>query len=45
MIPAYVALSRATSLEGLEVAGFRAEKVMAHRKVAVWSDKLQNLNV
>ncbi|WVR08671.1 hypothetical protein IAU60_005729 [Kwoniella sp. DSM 27419] len=42
---AYVALSRATSLEGLQVLGFTAEKVMAHRKVAVWSETLQDLNV
>ncbi|WWD20773.1 hypothetical protein CI109_105250 [Kwoniella shandongensis] len=42
---AYVALSRATSLEGLQVTGFNAEKVMAHRKVAVWSNTLKDLNV
>lgn len=41
---AYVALSRATSLEGLQVLGFSADKVMAHRKVAVWSTKLRDLN-
>ncbi|RXK41952.1 hypothetical protein M231_00673 [Tremella mesenterica] len=41
---AYVALSRATSLEGLEVIGFNASKVMAHQKVAVWSRKLRDLN-
>ncbi|CAK9787080.1 unnamed protein product [Cutaneotrichosporon oleaginosum] len=42
---AYVALSRATSLEGLQVKGFRADKVMAHRKVANWSGNLQSLSV
>ncbi|OXG73905.1 ATP-dependent DNA helicase PIF1 [Cryptococcus neoformans MW-RSA36] len=42
---AYVALSRATSLEGLQVTGFTAEKVMAHKKVAVWSSTLKDLNL
>ena len=58
---AYVALSRATCLEGLQVMGFSADKVrtlltghcclltvwqvMAHRKVAVWSSSLRDLNV
>ncbi|WWC92397.1 uncharacterized protein L201_007354 [Kwoniella dendrophila CBS 6074] len=42
---AYVALSRATSLEGLQVLGFNPEKVMAHRKVAQWSTQLRDLNV
>ncbi|WVQ70825.1 hypothetical protein IAR50_000347 [Cryptococcus sp. DSM 104548] len=42
---AYVALSRATSLEGLEVRGFSADKVMAHKKVAIWSSTLKDLNV
>ncbi|OCF54639.1 ATP-dependent DNA helicase PIF1 [Kwoniella mangroviensis CBS 10435] len=42
---AYVALSRATSLEGLQVLGFNPDKVMAHRKVAVWSAQLKDLNV
>ncbi|WRT70775.1 uncharacterized protein IL334_007774 [Kwoniella shivajii] len=42
---AYVALSRATSLEGLQVLGFNADKVMAHRKVANWSASLKDLNV
>ncbi|WWC65256.1 uncharacterized protein I303_107873 [Kwoniella dejecticola CBS 10117] len=41
---AYVALSRATSLEGLQVLGFNADKVMAHRKVAQWSSQLKDLN-
>lgn len=41
---AYVALSRATSLEGLEVRNFRPDKVMAHPKVAKWSETLQVLN-
>ncbi|WVW80758.1 hypothetical protein I302_102744 [Kwoniella bestiolae CBS 10118] len=42
---AYVALSRATSLEGLQVLGFNPDKVMAHRKVAQWSSQLKDLNV
>ncbi|SPO25533.1 related to PIF1 - DNA helicase involved in mitochondrial DNA repair and telomere length control [Ustilago trichophora] len=37
---AYVALSRATSLEGLQVIGFRADKVMAHPRVISWSQSL-----
>ena len=41
---AYVALSRATSLEGLQVLGFSASKVQAHPKVAMWSTKLRDLN-
>ena len=41
---AYVALSRATSLDGLQVLNFNASKVMAHRKVAVWSERLRDLN-
>lgn len=34
---AYVALSRATSLDTLQVTGFEARKVMAHPKVIRWS--------
>lgn len=45
LMAAYVALSRATSLEGLEIKGFRPEKVMAHPKVKNWSNSLQDLNV
>ncbi|CDR99144.1 related to PIF1-DNA helicase involved in mitochondrial DNA repair and telomere length control [Sporisorium scitamineum] len=37
---AYVALSRATSLEGLQVLGFRPDKVMAHPRVIEWSQSL-----
>ncbi|KAN0061700.1 DNA helicase [Thecaphora frezii] len=37
---AYVALSRATSLEGLQVMGFNPAKVMAHPKVIAWSRSL-----
>ncbi|EST05467.1 DNA helicase Pif1 like protein [Kalmanozyma brasiliensis GHG001] len=37
---AYVALSRATSLEGLQVLGFKADKVMAHPRVIQWSRSL-----
>ncbi|WWC72652.1 uncharacterized protein I206_106616 [Kwoniella pini CBS 10737] len=42
---AYVALSRATSLDGLQVLGFNPDKVMAHRKVAQWSSQLKDLNM
>ncbi|WVN85357.1 uncharacterized protein L203_100502 [Cryptococcus depauperatus CBS 7841] len=42
---AYVALSRAISLEGLQVTAFTAERVMAHHKVAAWSKTLKDLNV
>lgn len=34
---AYVALSRATSLDALQVVGFQPTKVMAHPKVIRWS--------
>ena len=34
---AYVALSRATSLDGLQVIGFHPSKVMAHPKVIAWN--------
>ena len=37
---AYVALSRATSIEGLQVLGFNPAKVMAHPKVISWSRSL-----
>ncbi|GHJ87381.1 hypothetical protein NliqN6_3783 [Naganishia liquefaciens] len=37
---AYVALSRATSLEGLQILGFSKAKVMAHPKVKEWSRTL-----
>jgi ATP-dependent DNA helicase PIF1 len=39
---AYVALSRATSLEGLQVLGFDPAKVMVHPKVAKWSQSLES---
>ncbi|GAA5945450.1 hypothetical protein JCM3775_006781 [Rhodotorula graminis] len=39
----YVALSRATSLEGLQVLRFEASKVSAHSKVVEWSRSLQVL--
>jgi len=42
---AYVALSRATSLDGLEVRGFRPDKVLVHKKVATWSETLTSLDV
>jgi len=41
---AYVALSRATSLEGLQVLNFSADKVNAHPKVAQWSRTLETIN-
>jgi len=34
---AYVALSRATSMQGLQVLGFNATKVMAHPRVLAWT--------
>lgn len=37
---AYVAISRATSLEGLQVIGFQASKVYAHPAVIAWSKTL-----
>ncbi|KAF7308275.1 ATP-dependent DNA helicase PIF1 [Mycena chlorophos] len=39
---AYVALSRATSLEGLQVLRFDPSKVMAHPKVVEWSKTLES---
>jgi len=41
---AYVALSRATSLSGLQVLGFNASKVMAHPKVIAWYKTLATIN-
>jgi len=41
---AYVALSRATSLEGLQVLNFDSKKVQAHSKVKEWSKTLETLN-
>ncbi|CEL61663.1 DNA repair and recombination protein pif1, mitochondrial OS=Schizosaccharomyces pombe (strain 972 / ATCC 24843) GN=pif1 PE=1 SV=1 [Rhizoctonia solani AG-1 IB] len=38
---AYVALSRATSLEGLQVLNFDPKKVQAHDKVKAWSQTLE----
>ncbi|OCB88619.1 hypothetical protein A7U60_g4217 [Sanghuangporus baumii] len=40
---AYVALSRATSLDGLQVLNFDVKKVMAHPKVIEWSKSLQTI--
>ncbi|KAJ7855748.1 hypothetical protein B0H14DRAFT_3448847 [Mycena olivaceomarginata] len=40
---AYVALSRVTSLEGLQVLNFNKDEVMAHLKVAVWSRTLETV--
>lgn len=42
---AYVALSRATSLEGLQVLNFSAHKVMAHPRVIEWSKSLATMSV
>ncbi|TIB69249.1 hypothetical protein E3Q18_00259 [Wallemia mellicola] len=39
----YVAISRATSLEGLQILGFKPEKVMAHRRVIEWHKTLENV--
>ncbi|SJL08531.1 uncharacterized protein ARMOST_11896 [Armillaria ostoyae] len=38
---AYVALSRVSSVEGLQVLGFDCNKVQAHPKVLEWSKTLQ----
>ncbi|CCL99381.1 uncharacterized protein FIBRA_01399 [Fibroporia radiculosa] len=38
----YVALSRAASLDGLQVLGFDPKKVKAHPKVLEWSKTLEN---
>jgi len=40
----YVALSRAATLEGLQVLGFDARKVKAHPKVIEWSTGLEKLS-
>ncbi|GAA5924183.1 hypothetical protein JCM1841_006870 [Sporobolomyces salmonicolor] len=40
----YVALSRATSLDGLQVLNFNPNKVLAHEKVIEWSRSLQVLS-
>jgi len=42
---AYVALSRATTLEGLQVLGFSPEKVVAHVRVIEWARSLKMLGV
>lgn len=42
---AYVALSRATSLEGLQVCRFDPKKVMAHPRVIEWSKGLATMGV
>lgn len=41
---AYVALSRATSQEGLQVIGFEPRKVMVHPKVIEFYDSLQSVD-
>ncbi|KAG1828657.1 hypothetical protein EV424DRAFT_496939 [Suillus variegatus] len=38
---AYVALSRATSLEGLEIVGFDPSRVLAHPRVIEWQSSWQ----
>lgn len=40
---AYVALSRATSLDGLQVLRFNESKVMAHPKVIEWTKSLEKI--
>ncbi|THH32533.1 hypothetical protein EUX98_g1662 [Antrodiella citrinella] len=42
---AYVALSRATSLEGLQILHFDPKKVQAHPKVVEWSRTLQTIDI
>jgi ATP-dependent DNA helicase PIF1 len=42
---AYVALSRATSKEGLQVLNFQKSKVMAHARVVEFYDKLYSVEV
>ncbi|KAF8647713.1 hypothetical protein AX16_006549 [Volvariella volvacea WC 439] len=42
---AYVALSRATSLEGLQVLNFDPRKVTVHPKVAEWSKTLSTIEI
>ena len=37
----YVALSRASSMEGLQVLGFDARRVMAHPRVVEWSKTIE----
>lgn len=39
----YVAISRATSLDGLQILGFKPEKVMAHKRVIEWHKTLENV--
>ncbi|TFY59772.1 hypothetical protein EVG20_g7664 [Dentipellis fragilis] len=41
---AYVALSRATSLDGLQVLNFSPDKVFVHDKVRQWSASLETLD-
>lgn len=41
---AYVALSRATSLEGLQVCNFNPTKVMAHPRVIEWNKGLREMS-
>lgn len=38
---AYVALSRATSINALEVYNFHASKVMVHRRVLEWNNEME----
>jgi len=41
---AYVALSRATSLDGLQVLNFNPSKVLVHEKVMKWSANLETFS-
>ncbi|KAH8102092.1 hypothetical protein BXZ70DRAFT_890675, partial [Cristinia sonorae] len=41
----YVALSRAASLEGLQVVRFDPTKVQAHAEVVKWSKKMEETEV
>lgn len=40
---AYVAISRATCLEGLQILNFHPDRVMAHPAVIEWSKELESL--
>jgi ATP-dependent DNA helicase PIF1 len=41
---AYVALSRATSLNGLQVLNFKKRSIQAHERVAEFYDKLNTVS-
>lgn len=41
---AYVAVSRATSLEGLQVVNFHPDRIMAHPRVIAWSQTIEEMH-